>query len=67
MAIEEGNPALIIWESKQRLGEQDRQNIDIDAKVRGGVLLVPAPVDPESWAAAAAEHQRRLEEEERKE
>jgi len=29
---------------------------------RGGVLLVPSPIDPEGWAAAAAEHQRRLEE-----
>lgn len=59
--IESGNPTLIIWESKQRLGETDRQ--DITHRGDCGVMVVPAPLTTDDWDEAARQHYQRISEE----
>lgn len=34
-----------------------QQTVELSGSVQGGVLMVPTPVDPESWAKAAREQQ----------
>lgn len=38
----------------------DRQHIEHAGEIKGGVLMVPAPVDRESWERAAREQQAAL-------
>ena len=55
-----GNPKIVIWESKNRLGEKDRQDItSADQAICGGMSMVDALAIMKS----AVEHLEQTEEE----
>jgi hypothetical protein len=58
-AAKGGNPTMLIWLGKQWLGQRDKQDVEHSGTV-GGVLIVPAPVTTEDWAAAAEGQQREI-------
>lgn len=62
-AVTGGHPTMLIWMGKQHLGQVDKveQRIgDTEGKPLSGVLVVPATLTPDEWAAKARQQQRKI-------
>lgn len=46
---DQGDRTMLIWLGKQFLGQSDKHRAELDASVKGGVLVIPGRVSDQEW------------------